>query len=139
MGMLETNREVIAQFRAGGPVEGMHRDRLLLLTTVGRRSGESRTSPMMFHREGDRVYVIASDMGAPHDPAWCLNLRADPHVTVEVPDVDDGRPYAASAHLLEGDERAKVWARVVALYPFFDDHERLAAPRVIPLVELRRG
>ncbi len=117
MDMLETNRAVVAQFRGGGPVEGMHRDRLLLLTTVGRRSGEPRTSPMMFHREGSRL--------------------VDPRVAVEVADHDDGRPYAATAHPLEGDERAEVWARIVALYPFFADHERAAAPRVIPVVELR--
>ncbi len=139
MDMLKTNRAVIEQFRAGGPIEGMHRERLLLLTTVGRRSGEPRTSPMMFHREGEHLYVVASNMGAPSDPAWCVNLRADPRVTVEVADDDDGRPYAASADPLEGPDRDELWARIVPLYPFFAAHEKAAAPRVIPVVELRRA
>ena len=86
MDVRETNRRVIAQFRAGGPIEGMQRDRLVLLTTTGRRSGEPRTTPMMFHRDGDRVLVIASNIGAPRHPDWYLNLAADPHVTVEIGD-----------------------------------------------------
>jgi hypothetical protein len=59
------NERVVAQFRTGGEVDGMHRERLLLLTTTGRRSGQPRTTPMMFHRDGDRVLVIASNVGAP--------------------------------------------------------------------------
>ncbi len=133
----ETNRAVIEQFRAGGPVKGMQRDRLLLLTTVGRRSGQPRTSPMMVHREAGRVYVIASNLGAPQDPAWCLNLEADPRVLVELDGEGDGQAYAASAHPVTGPDRAELWARMVALYPFFADHEHAAAPRVIPVVELR--
>ena len=64
MDIQETNRRVIDQFRSGGPIEGMQRDRLVLLTTTGRRSGEPRTTPMMFHRDGERVLVIASNIGA---------------------------------------------------------------------------
>ena len=70
MDIREINRRVIDQFRAGGPVEGMQRDRLVLLTTTGRRSGEPRTTPMMFHRDGDRVLVIASNIGAAAEAAW---------------------------------------------------------------------
>ena len=54
MDVRETNRRVIEQFRAGGEVEGMHRERLALLTTTGRTSGEPRTTPMMVHRDGSR-------------------------------------------------------------------------------------
>ncbi len=86
MDLRETNRRVIAQFRAGGPIEGMRREGLVLLTTTGRRSGEARTTPMMFHRDGDRVLVIASNIGAPQHPDWYLDLVADPHVTVEIGD-----------------------------------------------------
>ena len=74
----ETNRQLIPVFRAGEALPGMHRERLLLLTTTGRRSGDSHTTPMMFHREDDRLFVIASNVGAPQDPDWCLNLRRNP-------------------------------------------------------------
>ena len=86
MDVREVNKRVVEQFRAGGEIDGMHRERLLLLTTTGRRTGEPRTTPMMFHRDGDRVLVIASNIGAPRHPDWYLNLVAHPEVTVEVGD-----------------------------------------------------
>jgi deazaflavin-dependent oxidoreductase (nitroreductase family) len=131
----ETNRQVIAGFRAGDELPGMHRERLLLLTTTGRRSGDPHTTPMMFHREHGRLFVIASNVGAPRDPDWCLNLRAQPAVTVEVGDEEGSPPYAAAASVLEGEDRAAVWARIAELYPFFVDHQT-KAPREIPVVEL---
>jgi hypothetical protein len=70
MDVCEVNKRVVEQFRAGGEIEGMHRERLLLLTTTGRRSGQPRTTPMMFHRDGDRVLVVASNIGAPRHPDW---------------------------------------------------------------------
>ena len=132
MDIRETNRRVIAQFRAGGPVDGMQRDRLVLLTTTGRRSGEPRTTPMMFHRDGDRVLVIASNIGAAAHPDWYLNLVADPRVTVEVGD----ESYPAIATPTEGADRDRVWTLLKQTYPFFADHEVTAAPRVIPVVAL---
>jgi deazaflavin-dependent oxidoreductase (nitroreductase family) len=131
----ETNRQVIQGFRAGEVLPGMHRERLLLLTTTGRRTGGAHTTPMMFHREEGRLFVIASNVGAPRDPDWCLNLRAQPAVTVEVGDQDGSPPYAATASVLEGEDRAAVWARIAELYPFFVDHQT-KAPREIPVVEL---
>jgi deazaflavin-dependent oxidoreductase (nitroreductase family) len=86
MDIRETNRRVIEQFRAGGEIEGMHRDRLVLLTTVGVRTGRQYTRPMMFHRDGDRILVVASNAGAPTDPDWYRNLLREPVVTVEVGD-----------------------------------------------------
>jgi deazaflavin-dependent oxidoreductase (nitroreductase family) len=86
MDIKETNRRVIEQFRAGGDIDGMQRDRLLLLTTLGARTGHRRTTPMMFHRDGERLLVIASNAGASKHPDWYLNLVANPRVTVEVGD-----------------------------------------------------
>ena len=94
MDIQEINRNVIAKFRAGGLIEGMQRDRLVLLTTTGRRSGRRHTTPMMFHRDGDRVLVIASNVGAPKHPQWYLNLLANPRVTVEIGD----EAYPAARH-----------------------------------------
>jgi deazaflavin-dependent oxidoreductase (nitroreductase family) len=134
MDVHEVNKRVIEQFRAGGEVEGMHRERLVLLTTTGRRTGERRTTPMMFHRDGDRVLVIASNIGAPRHPDWYLNLAAHPEVTVEVGD-ESGAARPAVARALEGDERIPVWEMLKATYPFFADHER-ATTRTIPVVAL---
>ncbi|OLT20382.1 hypothetical protein BJF78_09780 [Pseudonocardia sp. CNS-139] len=130
----ETNRRVIAQFRTGGAVDGMRREGIVLLTTTGRRSGRPYTAPMMFHRDGDRVLVIASNIGAPRHPDWYLNLVADPHVTVELPD----ETYAGVAAPLTGDDRAKTWETLKSTYPFFADHETRTS-REIPVVALNRG
>src|SRR5947199_10480339 len=108
MDIREINRRVVAQFRAGGPIEGMQRDRLLLLTTTGRRSGVRRTTPMMFHRDGDRVLVIASNIGAPQRPDWYLNLVADPHVPLEIGD----ESYPAIATPTAGADRQRVWSQL---------------------------
>lgn len=135
MDMREINSRVIEQFRDGSPIEGMQRDRLVLLTTTGRRSGEPRTTPMMFHRDGDRVLVIASNVGAAAHPDWYHNLVADPHVTVEVGD----ESYPALATPTEGADRDRVWTLLKQTYPFFADHEQKAEPRVIPVVALTRG
>lgn len=128
------NRQVIDQFRAGGEIEGMHRDRLVLLTTTGVKSGQRRTTPMMFHREGDRLYVIASNVGAPRHPDWYLNLAAHPQVTVEVGD----ETYDARAEPLQGEERERVWAMLKENYPFFAEHEA-KTDRTIPVVALTRA
>jgi deazaflavin-dependent oxidoreductase (nitroreductase family) len=134
MDVREVNKRVIEQFRAGGEVEGMHRERLVLLTTTGRRTGELRTTPMMFHRDGDRVLVIASNVGGPRHPDWYLNLVSHPEVTVEVGD-ESGAPRRAEARTLQGAEREPVWEMLKATYPFFAEHERKTT-RAIPVVAL---
>src|SRR5689334_7130751 len=135
MDIRSINRAVIEQFRAGGEVEGTQLDRLLLLITTGRRSGEPRTSPMMFHPDGDRLLVIASNMGAARHPAWYLSLVAEPGVTVEVGDEE----YRARAETTSGADRERVWAELKRAYPFFADHEEKAGEREIPVVALTRA
>lgn len=129
----EINRKVIEQFRAGGEIEGMHRDRIVLLTTTGARTGLRRTTPMMFHRDGGRLLVVASNVGAPKHPDWYRNLVADPRVTVEVGD----ESYEAVAATLDDADRALAWAMLKESYPFFADHEA-STERVIPVVALTR-
>lgn len=133
MDAAQTNRRVIEQFRAGGQIEGMHRERLVLLTTVGAKTGERRTTPMMFHRDGDRLIVMASNAGAPKVPDWYRNLEANPRVTVEVGD----ETYDAAATTAQGDEREQLWSTVTRNYPFFADHQAKAG-RTIPVVVLTR-
>jgi len=134
MDMQAINRKVIEQFRAGGEIEGMHRERLLLLTTTGARSGHQRTTPMMFHPDGDRVLVMASNAGARKTPDWYANLSANPSVRVEIGD----ESYPATATVLTGDERARLWANITTANPFFLDHEK-KAEREIPVVALARA
>ncbi len=129
------NRAVIDEFRANGGRVGGHwngRD-LLLLTTVGRKSGREHTTPVVFTRDGDRLLVYASKGGAPTHPDWYLNLLAEPQVTLEVgPD-----RYRAIATPLEGDERDREFAAQVARNPTFGDYEQ-RTDRVIPVVALTR-
>ena len=133
MDVREVNKRVIEQFRAGGEIEGMHRDGLVLLTTVGARTGRPHTTPVMFQRDGDRLLVMASNAGAPKAPDWYRNLVAEPRVTVEI----GQDSYVAEASVLTGAEWEQHWAALTAAYPFFADHERQAG-RVIPIVALTR-
>lgn len=129
------NRQLIEEFRAnrgksGGPMEGRP---LLLLTTTGAKSGQRRTTPMMYIPDGDRLLVIASNAGAPVHPDWYRNLVAHPEVTVEV----GNEIFEAIAIVAEGQERQRLWTRVVELYPFFADHQAEVI-RQIPVVVLER-
>ncbi len=130
----EINARVVEQFRSGAHIEGMNRDRLLLLTTTGARSGQPHTTPMMFHRAGDRLLVIASNAGAASHPDWYVNLVASPRVSVEV----GGEKYEALAVPADGQDRDRLWAMIKETYPFFADHEAKAG-RTIPVVELTRA
>jgi deazaflavin-dependent oxidoreductase (nitroreductase family) len=136
MDMRAFNDDVIRRFRAGEDIEGLHRDRLLLLTTTGRHTGARRTVPMMFVEVHGEPLVIASNAGAAEHPAWFLNLLADPHATVETP---DGRSREVVAEVLEGEERARVWRDLIVGFPFFVEHQERAGDREIPLVHLRPG
>ena len=104
---------------------------ILLLTTTGRRSGKARTWPLGYEIDGERLLVVASAMGAAHHPAWYLNLRDRPRVTVQL-----GRQTRAMlATTAVGEERARLWARLVRDYPYFVEHQRKTT-REIPVVIL---
>ncbi|WP_436764098.1 nitroreductase/quinone reductase family protein [Streptosporangium sp. V21-05] len=134
---IEFNQQIIEEFRAnggkvGGPFEGA---RLLLLTTVGARSGARHTTPLGYlHDGGERVLVIASAGGAPNHPAWYHNLVANPVVTVE----DGIFTYEARAVVLEGAERDRVFARAAEADPGWADYQARTT-RVIPVVALAGG
>lgn len=132
---IDYNRRLIEQFRADRSSNGdAFKGRpLLLLTTTGARSGQRRTTPMMYVRDWERLLVIASNAGAPKHPDWYYNLLAHPHVTVEV-----GRDtYDATAIVTEGAERQRLWERIVEQYPFFADHQAKVT-RQIPVIALER-
>ncbi|MFJ2861457.1 nitroreductase family deazaflavin-dependent oxidoreductase [Kitasatospora sp. NPDC087314] len=131
----EFNREVIAEFRAnGGVVGGEFTGRpLLLLTVLGARSGEPRTTPLVYLPDGERLVIFASNGGSPKDPLWYRNLLAHPEVTVEV----GTDRYPALATLVAPEDHEALWARQIATGPRFADY-RAGAGRTIPLVALAR-
>ena len=113
------NHQMIETFRAnGGKVGGMWEGRpLLLLTTTGAKSGQRRTSPVMYKGDGDRLFIFASKGGAPTNPDWYYNLLTHPEVTVEVGD----ETYNAIATPVTGEERDRVYALGADLYPQFGE------------------
>jgi deazaflavin-dependent oxidoreductase (nitroreductase family) len=127
----EINRRTVEEFRAAG--RRLAGRPLLVLTTIGARSGLPRTTPMMYVRDGGRLFVVASNAGAPRHPDWYRNLVAHPTVTVEV----DGATYPATATPLSGRERDEMFARIAQRYPFFAEHQA-GVRRTIPVVELVR-
>jgi deazaflavin-dependent oxidoreductase (nitroreductase family) len=133
--MNDWNRQTIEEFRANkGKVGGMWEGRpLLLLTTTGAKSGQHRTTPTMYLRDGDRLLVFASKRGAPTHPAWYHNLVAHPQVTVEV----GSETYEATATVLNGEERDRLYARQAELYPQFDEYQTNTT-RKIPVIALER-
>ena len=133
-GANDWNAGIIEEFRShGGAVGGQFEGApLLLLTTVGRRTGERRTHPMMYLDDGaGRWLVFASKAGQPTHPDWFLNLQANPDVTVEIGD----RTVAAKAEVLEGEERDRWYAEQARRYPGFAEYQA-KTDRVIPVVAL---
>jgi deazaflavin-dependent oxidoreductase (nitroreductase family) len=105
----------------------------LLLTTTGRKSGEERTTPVIYEADGDRYVIIASKGGAPEHPAWLLNLGEDPEVEVQVL----GDVFKARASVAEGEERERLWKLMAAAWPDYDEYQK-KTDREIPVVVLTR-
>ena len=129
------NRSIIEEFREnGGKVGGMWEGKpLLLLTTTGAKSGQRRTNPTMYLRDGDRLLIFASKAGAPTNPDWYHNLLAHPQVTVEV----GSETYDAVATVLSSEERDRLYARQAQQFPQFADYQARTT-RKIPMIALER-
>lgn len=106
---------------------------ILLLTTRGRKSGESRTTPLIHRTDGDRWVIVASKGGAPEHPAWYENLLAEPDAEIEVK--DERIPVRAST--ASGDERARLWSLMTEVWPAYDEYQT-RTDREIPVVVLTR-
>jgi deazaflavin-dependent oxidoreductase (nitroreductase family) len=131
--MTDWNSKIIEEFRAnGGKVGGQFEGApLLLLHTVGARTGQPRVNPMMYQPVSDGYAVFASKGGAPVNPDWYYNLLAYPRVTAEI-----GTSTADFlARVADGQERERIWAAQKAAYPGFADYERNTS-RQIPVVIL---
>jgi deazaflavin-dependent oxidoreductase (nitroreductase family) len=106
----------------------------LLLTTTGRHSGETRTTPLIYQSDGDRYVVVASQGGAPRHPGWYHNLSADPNVEVQV----KGDRFNATASTAAGEERERLWKLMTATWPAYDEYQT-RTDREIPVVVLTRS
>ena len=131
------NRGVIEEFRnnggkVGGGFEGAP---LVLLHTVGARSGQPRVNPLMYLPDGDRWIVFASKAGAPTSPDWYHNLVAHPEVNIEVG--TDTIPVTAT--FAQGDERDQLYSHQAGLYPQFAEYERSTTRRIPVVILTRRG
>ncbi len=133
--MADFNENLVAEFRANaGKVTGMFAGSpLLLLTTVGARSGERRTHPVVYTRDGDDYVILASKGGAPTNPSWYHNLVANPDATAEV----GPEQFEVHARVAEGDERDRLFDAQAAMMPQFAQYQRNTSRR-IPVVVLKR-
>lgn len=103
----------------------------LLLTTTGRRSGKSRTTPLIYGEDGEDYVIIASKGGADEHPDWYVNLHADPRVEVQVAD----RVFPAEARTAPPEEKARLWPMMAEIWPDYDRYTE-RTDRDIPLVVL---
>jgi deazaflavin-dependent oxidoreductase (nitroreductase family) len=127
------NAQIIEEFhanegRVGGPVEGMP---LLLLHHTGAKSGKSRINPLAYQADGGRYVIFASKAGAPTNPDWYHNLKAQPSVSIEV-GTDTIDVVASEA---SGEERERLFRTQVERLPQFADYEQ-QTERVIPVIVL---
>lgn len=110
----------------------MGKSPVLLLETVGRKSGTRRTIPLLYLSDGDRLVIVASKGGAPRDPDWWLNLKAKPRTMVEV----GPRRLTVEAKQAGPEERARLWPKLTAMYPGYDAYQKKTA-REIPVIVMR--
>ncbi|NLE78546.1 MAG: nitroreductase family deazaflavin-dependent oxidoreductase [Rhodococcus sp.] len=120
-GLLGSKWRVGSAFPWGLPV--------CLLTTTGRKSGEPRTTPLLFLEDGDNVVLVASQGGLPQHPMWYLNLTADPQVTVQI----KRNVRAMTARIATDAERGELWPRLTSMYPDLDNYQSWTE-RTIPVV-----
>jgi deazaflavin-dependent oxidoreductase (nitroreductase family) len=132
------NSDVVTQFRSdnGKVSSGMFKGaRLLLLTTIGAKTGKERINPLAFTRDGDNYVIIASKGGSPTHPDWYYNILANPEVGVEAPTQSGVDQFAAHALIAKGDERQRLYDAQAAVMPNFADYQKKTA-REIPVIVL---
>ena len=129
------NQQIIDEFRAndgkvGGQFAGAN---LLILRTIGAKSGQLRESPVAYFADDDgSMVVVASKAGLPTNPAWYHNLKANPEVQVWA----KGRSGRYRAREAEGDERARLWKVAAEYYPGYDTYQDRTGGRRIPVIVL---
>jgi deazaflavin-dependent oxidoreductase (nitroreductase family) len=106
----------------------------LLLTTTGRKSGEERTTPLIYQEHDGDYLIVASKGGADEPPAWYRNLEANPAVGVQVM----GDRFEANARTASSDEKPEMWKKMTGAWPAYDDYQT-KTDREIPVVVLERA
>jgi deazaflavin-dependent oxidoreductase (nitroreductase family) len=129
-------QEHVERYRETGGDEGhdWNGTSVLILTTTGNRSGESRSTPLIYGTAGDDYVVVASKGGAPEHPAWYVNLSEDPEVELQV--WDDRFP--ARARTATAEEREELWPLMTERWPAYDEYQT-KTDREIPIVVLERA
>jgi deazaflavin-dependent oxidoreductase (nitroreductase family) len=115
-----------------GRVSSAPGQQVLLLETVGAKSGERRRTPLVYVTDDNHIVLIASKAGAKRHPAWFHNLRANPRVKVLAP----GRSGEYNAREAEGEERERLWRDACDYYAGYDTYQDRAGDRRIPVVVL---
>jgi deazaflavin-dependent oxidoreductase (nitroreductase family) len=131
------NKQVIEEFRAnGGVVGGMFEGSpMVIVHTKGAKTGAERLNPLVPLIDGDRLYVIASKAGAPDNPDWYYNLKANPQVSVE--QLTD--TFTATAVEIDDEaERSRLYDLQASRFDSFNDYKKMTSRR-IPVVELVRA
>jgi deazaflavin-dependent oxidoreductase (nitroreductase family) len=104
----------------------------LLLVTTGRRTGQARTTPLLYVADGPRYIVAGTNYGQHKAPAWALNLLAAPKATVQL----GSRTFPVQARLLSGDEREQAYARLISIWPAYENYRRRITSRDIHVFAL---
>jgi deazaflavin-dependent oxidoreductase (nitroreductase family) len=111
--------------------EGTH---TLILTTTGRKSGEERSTPLIYGRSGDDYMIVASKGGAPEPPAWYLNLEANPEAEIQV----KADRFKVNTRTATPEEKPALWKTMAAEWPAYDEYQQ-KTDREIPVVVLERA
>jgi deazaflavin-dependent oxidoreductase (nitroreductase family) len=129
-------KEHVDRYRATGGEEGHDWEgtHTLLLTTTGRKSGEERTTPLIYGRHGDDYLIVASKGGSDEPPAWYLNLQANPEAEIQVKD----DRFKVNTRDATADEKPEVWSTMTDQWPSYDDYQQ-KTERQIPVVVLERA
>jgi F420H(2)-dependent quinone reductase len=114
--------------RLGGKIQDLP---VLILHTVGRKTGKPRQSPVLYVQDGENYAIVASRGGSDAPPAWWLNLQTKPEATIEI----KGTRRPVSARIATAEEKDRYWPRLVAGYPFYNDYQARTA-REIPVIVL---
>src|SRR2546428_6422179 len=106
---------------SGGRIGGrMHKVRVLLLTTTGRKTGRKRTAPLLYIRDGNRLVIVASNGGRRMDPSWWMNLKRNPIGLVQV----KGSKETVYAQRAIGSEKERLWRLMIRADPTYDDYQK---------------
>jgi deazaflavin-dependent oxidoreductase (nitroreductase family) len=133
------NQKTIDEFHAKqGRGVGMWGDHVLLMTAKGAKSGDAITTPLVYGRDGENYVIVASKGGAPDNPKWFGNLKADPEVEIVVANADGVEKFKARVRVVESrEERDRLFQEMTKIWPSYVDYQK-RTHRIIPVVVLQR-